>query len=147
MNDLNQATIEQAHAENWMANKDIEEFDKQQAKSQALSDEAPEPVEITDLPWQELIMSVEDTLTPDEVAELTGYTRRQVYTWIREGKIPHTKDGTFWFIKRSDAEKRIKPAIRVKRAGQSVVDASPGETLSDEFRNQIQELAKAIEES
>jgi hypothetical protein len=28
-----------------------------------------------------------------------------------------------------------------------VVDASPGETLSDEFRNQIQELAKAIEES
>jgi len=25
-------------------------------------------------------MSVEDTLTPDEVAELTGYTRRQVYT-------------------------------------------------------------------
>ena len=51
MNDLNQATIEQAHAEHWMANKDIEEFDKQQAKSQVLSDEAPEPVEITDLPW------------------------------------------------------------------------------------------------
>ena len=51
MIDLNQETIEQAHAENWMANKDIEEFDKQQAKSQALSDEAPEPVEITDLPW------------------------------------------------------------------------------------------------
>ena len=92
-------------------------------------------------------MSVEDTLTPDEVAELTGYTTRQVYTWLYEDRIPHTKDGTVWFIKRSDAEKRIKPAIRVKRAGQSVVDAAPGETLSDEFRNQIQELAKAIEES
>ena len=36
-------------------------------------------------------MSVEDTLTPDEVAELTGYTRRQVYTWVREGNIPKQK--------------------------------------------------------
>ena len=51
MSNLNQETIEQTHAENWMANKDIEEFDKQQAKSQALSDEAPEPVESEDLPW------------------------------------------------------------------------------------------------
>ena len=49
-------------------------------------------------------MSVEDTLTPDEVTELTGYTRRQVYTWVREGNIPHTKDGTFWFIKRFTVE-------------------------------------------
>ena len=36
-------------------------------------------------------MSVDDTLTPDEVAELTKYTRRQIYTWVCEGNIPIQK--------------------------------------------------------
>jgi len=51
MSDLNQETIEQAHAEHWMATKAVEEFDKQQAALEALEDEAPEPVENEDLPW------------------------------------------------------------------------------------------------
>ena len=55
MSDLNQETIEQNHAENWMASKAVEEFDKQQAAlealgDEALGDEAPEPVENEDLP-------------------------------------------------------------------------------------------------
>jgi len=49
------------------------------------------------------------------VAELTGYTKRQVDKWVREGNIPHTKYDTFWFINRPDAEKRIRRAIKVKR--------------------------------
>ena len=51
MSDLNQETIEQNHAENWMASKAVEEYDKQQAALEALGDEAPEPVESEDLPW------------------------------------------------------------------------------------------------
>ena len=51
MSDLNKETIDQNHAENWMASKAVEEFDKQQAALEALGDEAPYPVEITDLPW------------------------------------------------------------------------------------------------
>jgi len=54
MSDLNQETIEQIHAENWMASKAVEEYDKQQADLEALGDsaiEAPDPVESEDLPW------------------------------------------------------------------------------------------------
>ena len=51
MSDLNQETIEQAHAEHWMASKAVEEYDKQQATLEALGNEAPEPVENEDLPW------------------------------------------------------------------------------------------------
>ena len=51
MSDLNQETIEQIHAENWMASKAVEEDDKQQAALEVMGDEAPEPVENEDLPW------------------------------------------------------------------------------------------------
>ena len=47
-------------------------------------------------------MQSEEYLTPEETAKLLRVTRRTVYNWLKEGKLPALKYGRSWRIHRSE---------------------------------------------
>jgi excisionase family DNA binding protein len=48
-----------------------------------------------------------DLMTPDEVAELLGVTRKRVIEWARRGILPGFKLGKDWRFLRSDIENHL----------------------------------------
>lgn len=43
-----------------------------------------------------------ELLTPEEVATEVRVTRRTVYNWLRDGKLPALKAGRSWRVRRED---------------------------------------------
>lgn len=43
-----------------------------------------------------------DLLTPEEVATELRVTRRTVYEWLRNGKLPGLRAGRWWRVRRED---------------------------------------------
>jgi excisionase family DNA binding protein len=60
-------------------------------------------------------MSPERLLTLEEVAERLAVSRKMVYDWIRDGRMPGVKMGRLWRVKESsldafiDALEPVKP--------------------------------------
>lgn len=47
-------------------------------------------------------MNTDEFLTPAEAAKLLRVTRRTVYNWLKEGKLPAVQFGRGWRIRRAD---------------------------------------------
>lgn len=45
-----------------------------------------------------------ELLTPEEVAAEVRVTRRTVYEWLRNGKLPGLRAGRWWRVRREDLE-------------------------------------------
>lgn len=60
----------------------------------------------------------EELLTPDQVAQELHLKRKTVMNWLRAGRIPGTKLGKLWRVRRSDLEE-------VKRVGPAQPDSEP----------------------
>ena len=50
-----------------------------------------------------------DLLRVPQAAEVVGYTQATITEWCRKGKLPATKHGHHWYIRRQDLEALFDP--------------------------------------
>lgn len=69
-----------------------------------------------------------DLLTLPEIADMTGMASPTVRVWVKQGRLPATKVGRQWMVRRGDLEKMLADDPRIGRPRTPRVDAAPPET-------------------
>lgn len=68
-----------------------------------------------------------DLLTLPEIADMTGMAGPTVRVWVKEGRLPATKVGRQWMVRRGDLDKMLADDPRIGRPRTRRVDVAPPE--------------------
>jgi excisionase family DNA binding protein len=60
-------------------------------------------------------MADDDLLTLPEIAEMTGMAGPTVRVWVKQGRLPATKVGRQWMVRRGDLEQMLADDPRIGR--------------------------------
>ena len=60
-------------------------------------------------------MADDDLLTLPEIAEMTGMAGPTVRVWVKQGRLPATKVGRGWMVRRGDLDKMLADDPRIGR--------------------------------
>lgn len=72
-----------------------------------------------------------DFLTPEEVAERCRVTRRTVYDWLGDGKLPGVRIARKWLVPVEGLERLLSVAPQEPVAGGEVAAVEPASSVSD----------------
>jgi excisionase family DNA binding protein len=76
-------------------------------------------------------MADDDLLTLPEIADMTGMADPTVRVWVKQGRLPATKVGRQWMVRRADLEKMLADDPRIGRPRSRRVDAPDPEPEFD----------------
>jgi excisionase family DNA binding protein len=76
-------------------------------------------------------MADDDLLTLPEIADMTGMADPTVRVWVKQGRLPATKVGRQWMVRRGDLEKMLADDPRIGRPRSRRVEAAGPEPEFD----------------
>ena len=76
-------------------------------------------------------MANDDLLTLPEIAEMTGMANPTVRVWVNQGRLPATKVGRQWMVRRGDLEKMLEDDPRIGRPRNRRAESPDPETDFD----------------
>jgi excisionase family DNA binding protein len=81
-------------------------------------------------------MADDDLLTLPEIADMTGMAGPTVRVWVKQGRLPATKVGRQWMVRRGDLERMLAedPRIGKPRSRREEIPDSEAELDPDERR-------------
>lgn len=89
-------------------------------------------------------MPDDELLTLPEIAEMTGMANPTVRVWVNQGRLPATKVGRQWMVRRADLEKMLAEDPRIGRPRNRRVDIEPNPELDADERRPAFDIAGAL---
>ena len=76
-------------------------------------------------------MADDDLLTLPEIADITGMANPTVRVWVNQGRLPATKVGRQWMVRRGDLDKMLADDPRIGRPRTRRIDGPEPEAALD----------------
>jgi excisionase family DNA binding protein len=76
-------------------------------------------------------MADDDLLTLPEIADMTGMANPTVRVWVSQGRLPASKVGRQWMVRRGDLDKMLADDPRIGRPRTRRIDSSEPEAELD----------------
>ena len=90
-------------------------------------------------------MPDDELLTLPEIAEMTGMANPTVRVWVNQGRLPATKVGRQWMVRRVDLEKMLADDPRIGRPRNRRGDSpEPDPELDADERRPAFDIAGAL---
>jgi excisionase family DNA binding protein len=90
-------------------------------------------------------MPGDDLLTLPEIAEMTGMAGPTVRVWVKQGRLPATKVGRQWMVRRADLERMLAEDPRIGRPRPRRGDAIASEPeLDPDERRPAFDIARVL---
>jgi excisionase family DNA binding protein len=85
-----------------------------------------------------------DLLTLPEIADLTGMAGPTVRVWVKQGRLPATKVGRQWMVRRGDLETMLADDPRIGKPRTRRADAAPEPELEPDERRPAFDIASVL---
>jgi excisionase family DNA binding protein len=86
-----------------------------------------------------------DLLTLPEIADMTGMAGPTVRVWVKQGRLPATKVGRQWMVRRTDLEKMLADDPRIGRPRtRRVYTVAPEPELDPDERRPAFDIASVL---